>query len=76
MERAIKNEPDDLIAWVQIACLSSLSGREEDVQPAVEEVLRISPKFSVARIEKVTPHRDRAFAKRFGDCMRKAGLPE
>jgi hypothetical protein len=72
----VRNEPDDIIAWVQIACLSHLSGGEEEVQAAVEEVLRINPKFSVARIERVTPHKDRAFAKRFGDCMRKAGLPE
>ena len=76
MERAVRNEPDDVIAWVQIACLSHLSGREEEAQAAVQEVLRINPNFSVARIERVTPHRDRAFAKQFGDCMRNAGLPE
>ena len=43
---------------------------------AAKEVMRINPKFSVARIQKITPHKDRAVAKRFGDSMRKAGLPD
>jgi hypothetical protein len=38
--------------------------------------MRINPKFSVARIQKLTPHKDRAVAKRFGDGLRKAGLPD
>lgn len=75
-ERAIKNEPDDLIAWVLLTCSLSLSGREEEARAAAKEVMRINPKFSVARIQKVTPHKDRAHAKRITDCLRKAGLPE
>jgi len=75
-ERALKNEPDDLIAWVLLVSSLSLSGREEEARAAAKEVMRINPKFSVARIQKVTPHRDRAVAKRFGDGLRKAGLPE
>jgi tetratricopeptide (TPR) repeat protein len=75
-ERAIKNEPDDLIAWVLLVSSLSLSGREEEARAAAKEVMRINPKFSVARIQKVTPHKDRAVAKRFGDGLRKAGLPE
>ena len=75
-ERAIKNEPDDLIAWVLLVSSLSLSGREEEARAAAKEVMRINPKFSVARIQKLTPHKDRAVAKRFGDGLRKAGLPE
>jgi adenylate cyclase len=75
-ERAIKNEPDDLIAWALLVSSLSLSGREEEARAAAKEVMRINPKFSVARIQKITPHKDRAVAKRFGDSMRKAGLPD
>jgi TolB-like protein/Tfp pilus assembly protein PilF len=75
-ERAIKNEPDDLIAWVLLVSSLSLSGREEEARAAAKEVMRINPKFSVARIQKLTPHKDRAVAKRFGDGLRKAGLPD
>ena len=75
-ERAIKNEPDDLIAWVLLVSSLSLSGREEEARAAAKEVMRINPKFSVARFQKLTPHKDRAVAKRFGDGLRKAGLPE
>ena len=75
-ERAIKNEPDDIVAWLLLISALVPSGREEEARVAAKEVIRINPKFSVARIEKVTPHRDRAVAKRFGDSLRKAGLPE
>jgi adenylate cyclase len=75
-ERAIKNEPDDLIAWVLLVSSLSQSGREEEARAAAKEVVRINPKFSVARIQKLTPHKDRAVAKRFGDSLRKAGLPD
>jgi len=75
-ERAIKNEPEDLIAWVLLVSSLSQSGREAEARAAAKEVMRINPKFSVVRIQKVTPHRDRAVAKRFGDSLRKAGLPE
>jgi len=54
----------------------SLAGRDEEARAAAKEVLRISPNFSVARYQRVSPHKDRAMAKRFCDALRKAGLPE
>ena len=75
-ERAAKNEPDDILAWVNVVAILSLSGREEEARAAAKEVMRINSKFSAARIQKVTPHKDRAMAKRLGDSLRKAGLPD
>ena len=75
-ERAVKNEPDDIIAWTMVVSTLSLSGREEEARAAAKEVMRINSKFSVARLQRITPHKDRAVAKRFCDSLRKAGLPD
>jgi len=65
-----------LIAYVVLASSYSLAEREEEARAAAKEILRIKPKFSVARMQKVSPHKDRAVAKRFCDALRKVGLPE
>ena len=75
-KKAVKQEPNDLIAWAVLASSYSLAGHEEGAHAAVKEILRLNPKFSVARYQRVSPHKDRAVAKRYCDALRKAGLPE
>jgi adenylate cyclase len=74
--KAIEQEPKDIIAYIVLVSSASLAGRDEEAQAAAEEMLRLNPKFSVARIEKISPHKDRAVVKRFCDALRKAGLPQ
>jgi adenylate cyclase len=76
MKRAVEKEPNDMLAYAILASSYSLAGREEEARAAAKEVLRLNPKFSVARMQKVSPHKDRAVAKRFCDALRNAGLPE
>ena len=73
-KKAIEQEPNDIIAYVVLASSYSYAGRDAEARAAAEEILRINPKFSVARIQEVSPHKDRAVAKRLGDALRKAGL--
>jgi adenylate cyclase len=54
----------------------SLAGHEEEALAAAKEIMRLNPKFSVARWQKRSPHKDRAVVKRYCDALRKAGLPE
>jgi adenylate cyclase len=75
-KKAIEQEPRDIIAYVVLASSCSLAGRDAEAQAAAEEILSINPNFSVARIQEASPHKDRAVAKRLGDALRKAGLPE
>ena len=75
-KRAIEKEPNDLMAYVVLASSYSLAGREEEARAAAKEVLRLNPKFSVARMQKLSPHKDRAVAKRYCDALRKVGLPD
>ena len=74
--RAIEQEPNNLVANVVRTSSLSLAGRDEEARAAAKEILRVNPKFSVARYQKRSPHKDRAVAKRYCDALRKAGLPD
>ena len=75
-KKAIEQDHNDIFAYLVLASLCSLTGRDAEARVAAEEVLRIDPKFSVARMETVRPDKDRAVAKRWCDALREAGLPD
>jgi TolB-like protein/Tfp pilus assembly protein PilF len=75
-KKAVEQEPNDLVSLLVLASSYSLAGRDEEARAAAKEILRLNPKFSVARYQRVSPHKDRAVAKRYCDALRKAGLPE
>jgi adenylate cyclase len=73
-KKATERKPNDLLAHVVLASSYGLAGREEEAKAAAKEILRINPTYSVDRLEKVSPHKDRGVAKRFCDALRRAGL--
>jgi adenylate cyclase len=66
-EKAIRQEPESLMARVMMTVVYSLSGRDDDARAEAAEVLRINPNFSLER-----------FARRAGpelvEALRKSGL--
>jgi adenylate cyclase len=66
-EKAVRQQPDDLLARIMMTAVYSWSGRDEEARAEAAEVLRINPKFSLEK-----------FAKRAGpelvSALRKAGL--
>ena len=75
-KKAIEQDHNDIFAYLVLASLCSLTGRDAEARVAAEEVLRIDPKFSAARMETVRPDKDRAVVKRWCDALREAGLPD
>jgi adenylate cyclase len=75
-KKAVEQEPNDLVANVVLTSSLSLAGHEEEARAAAKKIMRLNPKFSVARWQKRSPHKDRAVVKRYCDALRKAGLPE
>jgi adenylate cyclase len=51
-EKAIHKEPNSLFARLFMAAVYSFSGRDEEARIEIAEVLRIQPKFTLARFEK------------------------
>jgi len=75
-KKAIEQDHNDIFAYLVLASLCSLTGRHAEARVAAEEVLRIDPKFSVARMETVRPDKDRTVAKRWCDALRESGLSD
>jgi adenylate cyclase len=75
-KKALKVNPDFILAHLYLAeCYSSM-GRDEEASIAGKEVLRINPKFSVEAYAKTLPYKNKADVEREMGALRKAGLPE
>ena len=70
-EKAVRQDPDSLIAHLVMTLVYSTSGREEDARAEAAEVLRIDPKFSLDKFEKITVSMDKKLSI---EALRKAGL--
>jgi adenylate cyclase len=73
-EKAVRQEPDDLLARIMMTVVYSLSGRDEEAQAEAAEVLRIQPKFSVKGFEKRLTYKRKEDSEKFLGALRKAGL--
>jgi len=73
-EKAVRREPDSLIARIMMTVVYSLSGRQKEARIEAAEVLRISPKFSLEKFEKKVTYKNKTDKERFIDALRKAGL--
>lgn len=70
-EKAIRQDPDSLIARLIMTVVYSLAGRDKQARAQAAEVLRINPRYSLAKAEK----RATAMYKDvFIRALRKAGL--
>jgi adenylate cyclase len=73
-EKAVNQQPDDLLARMMMTVVYSLSGRDEEARVQAAEVLRIQPKFSLKKLEKKLTYKRKADRERFLGALRKAGL--
>ena len=74
LKKAINRSPDSLLAHLTLTATYSLAGRDEEARAEVAEVLRIQPKFSLERLAKTVPYKNKADTDRVIDALRKAGL--
>jgi len=70
-EKAVRQEPNSLFARLMMTVVYSLSGRDEQAQAELAEVLRIQPKFSLKGFEKNSHTRGRRIERNFlAPCAR------
>jgi hypothetical protein len=62
------------MAYIVLASSLEMAGREEEARSAAREALRINPAFSLERLAKTSPHKERAVVERFIEALRRAGL--
>jgi tetratricopeptide (TPR) repeat protein len=73
-EKAVRQEPDDLLARMMMTVVYSLSGRDEEARVQAAEILRIQPKFTLKKFEKKLTYKKKADSEKFLDALRKAGM--
>jgi adenylate cyclase len=71
LKRTVAAYPNLLVAYLGLTIAYAELGRNEDAQAQAAEIMRISPKFTVASLP---PTKDAAWNKRSRDDLRKAGL--
>ena len=71
-EKAVRQNPDDLIARLMLTAVYSMAGQDESAKAQASEVLRIDPKYSLAKAEKRAKYK---YKDRMIAALRKAGLP-
>ena len=73
-EKAVHQEPNDLLARMMMTVVDSLSGHDEKARTEADEVLRIQPKFSLEKFKKKVTYKKEADREKFLGALRKAGL--
>jgi len=73
-EKAVRQEPNDLLARMMTTVVYSLSGQDENARAEAAEVIRIQPKFSLEKFEKKLTYKKEVDKERFLGALRKAGL--
>ncbi|MGB6011580.1 MAG: adenylate/guanylate cyclase domain-containing protein, partial [Desulfobacterales bacterium] len=73
-EKAVHQEPNDLLARVMMTVVYSLSGHDEKARTEADEVIRIQPKFSLKNFEKKVTYKREEDREQFLGALRKAGI--
>jgi adenylate cyclase len=74
LQKALKRNPDDLMAHIALAISFGMGGREEEARAEAAEVLRIDLKFSLEYFANTRPYKNQADIELVIDALREAGL--
>jgi len=75
-KKALRGSPDNITPYITLAASYSSLNRTEEARKAVEEILRIHPRFTLERHANVLPFKNQEKLDKYIDALRKAGLPE
>jgi len=73
-EKAVRGEPNSLLAHLFMAAAYSLAGREDKARIEAAEVLRINPKFSLEKFAQSVTYKNQEDKERLIGALRQAGL--
>jgi len=73
-EKAVRQEPNDLLARMMMTVVYSLSGRDEEARVQAAEIVRIQPKFTLKNLEKKLTYKREEDREKLLGALRKAGL--
>ena len=75
-KKSLDRSPNDYLTHFSLACVYSLSERNEDAQAEAKKVLQINPNFSLKQFAKKLTYKNRADKELIIDAAKQAGLPD
>jgi adenylate cyclase len=75
-KKVLNRNSDDIRSLYGLAATYSLSGQEDKARASTEEVLRVSPTFSVEYFGMTLPFKNKADKELLIEALRNAGLPD
>jgi len=75
-KKSLQKEQRNVAVRVDLTAAYVRLGQEEEARATAAEILSLDPKFSVERLAKHFPHKDREGKERYMEALRKAGLPD
>ena len=75
-EKAVRLEPDDLLARTILTAVYSFSGQDDKARAEADEVLRIQPKFTLNIFKKRLTYKRDVDREQLLSALRKAGIPD
>ena len=73
-ERAVQQNPKNVLSRVILCSIYCLSGRMDKAYAQAKEIMRLNPSFSVERLSRTSPQKNQVVKKRYIEALRKAGL--
>ena len=73
-EKAVRQNPENVLSRVVLCSIYSLSARMDDARIQVEQIMRLDPTFSLERFARTNPQKNRTLKQLTIDSLRKAGL--
>jgi len=75
-KEALRRYPGAILTHVLLAQVYALLGRENEARAAVEQILRINPRYSVEFFRSSTPYKNPADMELMANALLKAGVPK
>jgi len=73
-ERAVQQNPENVLSRIVLCSIYSLSGRMDEARDQAKEIMRLNPNFSLEQLARTNPQKNRVLKQRYTDALRKAGL--
>ena len=75
LKKSLALSPNSTSSYAHLIFTYAEMGRDDEARAAAKELIRINPKFSAEKYAKALPYKDRDYCRRWGEALRKAGLP-
>ncbi len=76
IKKSLALSPNSTSSYAHLIFTLTEMGKENEARAAAADLMRINPKFSVGKYSRALSYKDKEYSKRWGEALRKAGLPE